>query len=64
MARIWTVSHRICGDFPSARAIVHTPIAPEMEQGEASSSRIRLPYRDVRKFHHDGSNAGKIPKML
>jgi hypothetical protein len=35
-----------------------------MEQGEASLSRIRLPYRDVHKFQHDGSNAGKIPKML
>jgi hypothetical protein len=35
-----------------------------MEQGEASSSRIHLPYRDIRKFQHDGSNAGKILKML
>jgi hypothetical protein len=44
---------------------MHTPIALEMEQeGEASSSRINLPYRDVHKFQHDGSNAGKIPKML
>jgi hypothetical protein len=33
-------------------------------EGEASSSRIRLPYWDVHKFQHDGSNAGKIPKML
>jgi hypothetical protein len=30
---------------------MHTPIAPKMDQeGEASSSRIRLPYRDVCKF--------------
>ena len=65
MAHIRIVSHRTSGDFPSARAIVHTPIAPEMEQeGDASSSRIRLPYRDVRKFQHDGSNDSKIPKML
>jgi hypothetical protein len=64
MACIRDVSHRIHGDFPSARAIVHTPIAPEMEQGEARSSRIRLPYQDVCKFHHDRSNAGKISKML
>jgi hypothetical protein len=65
MARIRIVSHHTSGDFSSARAIVHTPIAPEMEQeGEASSSRIHLPYRDVCKFQHDRSNVGKIPKML
>jgi hypothetical protein len=65
MARIRVVSHRTRGDFTSARVIVHTPIAPKMEQeGQASSSRIHLPYRDVRKFQHDGSNAGKIPKTL
>jgi hypothetical protein len=65
MARIRIVSHQTHGDFLSARAIVHTPIAPEMEQeGEASSSRIRLPYQDVRKFQHDGSNAGVIPGFL
>jgi hypothetical protein len=44
--------------------MVHTPIAPEMKHGEASSLRTRLPYRDVHKFQHDGSNAGKISKML
>jgi hypothetical protein len=44
--------------------IVHTPIALDVEQGEASTLRIRLPYRDVWKFQHDGSNVGKIPKML
>jgi hypothetical protein len=43
---------------------VHTPIALEMKQGDASSSRIHLPYQDVHKFQHDESNAGKIPKML
>jgi hypothetical protein len=65
MARIRIVSHRTRGDFPSAHAIVHTPIALEMEQeGEASSLWIHLSYHDVRKFQHDGSNAGKIPKML
>jgi hypothetical protein len=65
MAPIRTISHPSSGDFLSAHAIVHTPIALEMEQeGEASPSRIRLSYRDVRKFQHDGSNAGKIPKML
>jgi hypothetical protein len=41
------------------------PIAPEMEQeGEASPSRIRLPYQGVHKFQNDGSIAGKIHKML
>jgi hypothetical protein len=65
MARIRTISHRTRGDFPSARVIVHTPIAPEMEQeGQASSSRIHLLYQNVRRFHHNGSNGGKIPKML
>jgi hypothetical protein len=65
MARIRAISHRTYGHFLSTRVIVHTPIALEMEQeGEASSSWIRPPYQDVCKFHHDGSNAGKIPKML
>jgi hypothetical protein len=35
-----------------------------MEQGEASLSRFCLPYQDALKFQRDGSNAGKIPKML
>jgi hypothetical protein len=65
MAHIRIISHRTRGDFLSARAIVHTPIAPEMyQEGEANSSRIHLPYQDVHKFQHDGSNAIKIPKML
>jgi hypothetical protein len=33
-------------------------------EGESRLSRIRLPYRDVRKVHNDGLKAGKIPKML
>jgi hypothetical protein len=33
-------------------------------EGESRPSRIRLPYRDVRKFQNDGMEAGKIPKML
>jgi hypothetical protein len=65
MPRIRNVSHRTHGDFLSTCVIVHTPIAPEMEQeGEASSSRIHLPYQDVHMFQHDESNTGKIPKML
>jgi hypothetical protein len=61
MAHIRTISHCITGDFASARAIVHTHVAPFPI---ASSSRICLPYRDVHKFQHDGSNDGVIPKML
>jgi hypothetical protein len=34
------------------------------QEGETSSSRIHLPYQDVRMFQHDESNTGKIPKML
>jgi hypothetical protein len=33
-------------------------------EGESRPSRIRLPYRDVHKFHNDRLEAGKIPKML
>jgi hypothetical protein len=33
-------------------------------EGESRPSRIRLPYRDVCKFHNDGLEAGKFPKML
>jgi hypothetical protein len=65
MARRRTTSRRTRHDFSSAHAIVHTPIAPEMEQeGEASSLRIHISYQDVCKFQQDRSNAGKIPKML
>jgi hypothetical protein len=35
-----------------------------MKHGEASSSRTQLPYIDVCKFQHDGSNTVKISKML
>jgi hypothetical protein len=34
------------------------------QEREVRPSRIHLPYQDVRKFLHDGSNAGKIPEML
>jgi hypothetical protein len=64
MACLRSVTHHTSGDFLSARVIVLTPIAPELEQGEARSSRIHLPYRYVYKFHHDGSNTGKILRML
>jgi hypothetical protein len=35
-----------------------------MKHGEASLPRTQLPYQDVHKFQHDGSNTGKISKML
>jgi hypothetical protein len=31
-------SHCTCDDFSLSLAIVHTPIAPEMEHGEASGT--------------------------
>jgi hypothetical protein len=46
-------------------AVVHAMENITMEsEGESRLSRIRLPYRDVRKFHNDGLEAGKIPKVL
>jgi hypothetical protein len=40
-------------------------MAPEMVQEvEVRPSWICLLYRDVHKFRHDGSNAGKIPRVL
>jgi hypothetical protein len=46
-------------------AAVHAMENIAMEsEGESRPSRIHLPYRDVRKFHNDGLEAGKIPKML
>jgi hypothetical protein len=45
--------------------VVHAMENITMEsEGESRPSRIRLPYRDVHKFHNDGLEAGKIPKML
>jgi hypothetical protein len=46
-------------------AAVHEMENVAMEsEGESRPSRIRLPYRDVRKFHNDGLEAKKIPMML
>jgi hypothetical protein len=47
------VSHRTCNDFPLSLAIVHTPIALEMEHGEASET-----YHCAHQgtgLHHGGS---------
>jgi hypothetical protein len=61
MAHREIVSHHSSGDPAAAHVIAN--IAMESE-GESRPSRIRLPYRDVRKFQNDGMEAGKIPKML
>jgi hypothetical protein len=46
-------------------AAVHAIENITMEsEGESRPSRIRIPYRDIRKFHNDGLETGKIPKML
>jgi hypothetical protein len=46
-------------------AAVHVMENIAMEsEGESRPSRIRLPYQNAHKFHNDGLEDGKIPKML
>jgi hypothetical protein len=46
-------------------AAVHAMENIAMEsEGESRPLRIRIPYWVIRKFHNDGLEAGKIPKML
>jgi hypothetical protein len=61
MAHLKIIPHHSNDDAAIAHAIAN--IAMESE-GESRPSRIHLPYRDVRKFHNDGLEAGKFPKML
>jgi hypothetical protein len=61
MAHLEIIPHHFNDDTTAAHAIVN--IAVETK-GESRLSRIHLPYRDVHKFHNDGLEAGKIPKML
>jgi hypothetical protein len=61
MAHLKIIPHHSNDDAAAAHAIAN--IAMESE-GELRSLRIRLPYRDVRKFHNNGLEAGKFPKML
>jgi hypothetical protein len=61
MAHLEIIPHHSNDDAAAAHAIAN--IAMESE-GELRSLRIRLPYRDVRKFHNNGLEAGKFPKML
>jgi hypothetical protein len=61
MAHQEIISHHSSSNTAAANAIVH--IAMESE-GKSRPTRIRLPYRDVRKVQNYGLEAGKIPKML
>jgi hypothetical protein len=61
MAHLEIIPHHSNDDVAAAHTMEN--IAMESE-GESRSSRIRLLYRDVHKFHNDGLEAGKIPKML
>jgi hypothetical protein len=61
MAHLEIIPHHSNDDV----AAVHAMEGITMEsEGESRPSRIRLPYLDVRKFHNDGLEAGKIPRML
>jgi hypothetical protein len=61
MAHLEIIPHHSNDDAAATHAIAN--IAMESE-GESRPSRIRLPYRDVRKFCNDGLEAGKFPNML
>jgi hypothetical protein len=61
MAHVEIIPHHSNDDVATAHAIAN--IAME-SKGESRPSRIRLPYRDVRKFCNDGLEAEKFPKML
>jgi hypothetical protein len=61
MAHLKIIPHH----FNDATAAAHAIANIDMEsEGESRPSRIRLSYRDVRKFCNDGLEAGKFPKML
>jgi hypothetical protein len=61
MAHLEIIHHHSNDDVATVHAMENIAIESE---GESRSSRIRRPYRGVRKFHNDGLEAGKIPKML
>jgi hypothetical protein len=61
MAHLEIILHHSNDDTTTAHAIAN--IAVELE-GESRPSRIRLPYRDVRKFRNDGLEDEKLSKML
>jgi hypothetical protein len=61
MAHLEIILHHSNNGVAAAHAIAN--IAVESE-GESRPTKIRLPYRDVRKFHNDGLEARKLPKIL
>jgi hypothetical protein len=57
--------HEIIPHYSNGDVVVNAIVNIAMEsEGESRMSRIHLPYWDVRKFHNDGLEAGKITKML
>jgi hypothetical protein len=61
MAHQVIIPHHSSSDAAAPNVILN--ITMESEE-ESRLSRIRLPYRDIHKFHIDGLEAEKIPKML
>jgi hypothetical protein len=61
MAHLEIIPHHSNDDVAAVHAMENITMESE---GESRPSRIRLPYRDVHKFHNDGLVAGKFPKML
>jgi hypothetical protein len=61
MAHLEIIPHHSNDDAAAMHAIANITVESE---GESRPSRIRLPYWDVHKFHNDGLEARKIPKML
>jgi hypothetical protein len=61
MAHLEMIPHHSKDDAAAAHAIANITMESE---GESRSSRIRIPYRDIHKFHNDGLEARKFPKML
>jgi hypothetical protein len=61
MAHLEIIPYHSKDDAAAAHAIANIVVESE---GGSRSSRIHLPYRDVRKFYNDGLEARKITKML
>jgi hypothetical protein len=59
MARIRAVSHHTRHDFPWVRVIVHTPIAPEMEQ-EVEASLIWIGTRGTTRIDSKRPKEGSV----
>jgi hypothetical protein len=61
MAHFEIIPHHSNDDIAAAHVIANIVVKSE---GESRTSRIHLPYWDVRKFRNDGLEAGKFPKVL